>query len=166
MNRIAKTHFPVNCADYRLLDRAVVESIKSMKEHSRFMRGLINWVGYKQEFISYQAEVRPAGKTKYSFWRMLSFALDGITSFSSFPLRLSTYLGFFIATGSFIYILHAIYMKLTNQAVAGWASVLITVLFIGGIQLIFLGVIGEYLARVYEESKARPLYIIKKKIGF
>lgn len=166
MNRIAKTNFQVNSADYRLLDRAVVENIKSMKEHSRFLRGLINWVGYKQDSIPYQADTRQAGKTKYSFWRMFSFAIDGITSFSSFPLRLSTYLGLVIAFCSFIYILRTIYIKLIGQAAVGWASVLVTVLFMGGVQLIFLGVIGEYLARVYEESKARPLYIIKKKIGF
>ncbi|MBP7088559.1 MAG: glycosyltransferase family 2 protein [Candidatus Omnitrophica bacterium] len=166
MNRIANTNFQVNSADYRLLDRVVVENIKSMKEHSRFLRGLINWVGYKQDSISYQADRRQAGKTKYSFWRMFSFAIDGITSFSSFPLRLSTYLGLIIAFFSFIYILRTIYIKLIGQAAVGWASVLTTVLFMGGVQLIFLGVIGEYLARVYEETKERPLYIVKKKIGF
>jgi len=143
MNRIARTSFQANSADYRLLDKSVVESIKRMNEHSRFLRGLINWVGYKQESVSYQADERLAGKTKYSCWRMLSFALDGITSFSSFPLRLSTYLGLIIAFFSFIYILHAIYTKLIGEAIAGWASVLITVLFIGGVQLIFLGVIGD-----------------------
>ncbi len=167
INKIAKINLPSNAADYRLLDRKVVEALKNVRERSRFLRGLISWVGYKQEFVSYEADPRYSGKSKYSFSQMLSFAIDGITSFSSFPLRLSTYLGLATAFFSFLYILYAIYIRIfTQQAIAGWASVLVAVLFIGGIQLIFLGIIGEYLSRVYEESKARPLYIVDKKIGF
>lgn len=165
MNRITKIDFQSNSADFRLLDRTVVEAIKVMKEHFRFLRGLISWVGYKQEFIPYQADLRFSGKSKYSLGRMLSFAIDGITSFSSFPLKAATYFGLIIAFFSFLYILYATYLKLSNQSVPGWASVLVAVLFMGGVQLIFLGIIGEYLARVYEETKGRPLYIIKKKIG-
>ena len=118
-------------------------------------------------FIPYQAEKRFSGKTKYSLGRMFAFAIDGITSFSSFPLKLSTYFGLLVAVSSFVYIIYALYIHFyTQQAVAGWTSVLVAVLFIGGIQLIFLGVIGEYLSRVYEETKARPLYIISRKTGF
>jgi len=167
INKIARINLPPSAADYRLLDRKVVETIKQVHERSRFLRGLISWVGFKQEFIEYQADPRFAGKTKYSIGRMISFALDGITSFSSFPLRLSTYLGLMVAFLSFLYILYAVYVRIfTQQAIEGWASVLVTVLFIGGIQLIFLGIIGEYLSRVYEETKGRPLYIISQKIGF
>lgn len=167
MNRIAKIDLPANAADYRLIDKKVVEALKGMKERSRFLRGMIRWVGFKQEFVEYEADPRFAGKTKYSITKMISFALDGITSFSSFPLRLSTYLGLMVAFFSFLYILYAVYIRLfTNRAIEGWASVLVTVLFIGGVQLIFLGVIGEYLGRVYEETKQRPLYIINQKLGF
>lgn len=167
INRIAKIDLPANAADYRLLDRKVVEALKSVRERSRFLRGLIRWVGFRQESVEYEADPRFSGKTKYSFGRMISFALDGITSFSSFPLRLATYLGLAIALFSFLYILYAIYIRLfTSQAIAGWTSVLVAVLFIGGIQLIFLGVIGEYLSRVYEETKQRPLYIVSHKLGF
>ncbi|PIS28100.1 glycosyltransferase [Candidatus Saganbacteria bacterium CG08_land_8_20_14_0_20_45_16] len=167
LNRIAKINLPANAADFRLLDRKVVETLKTIKERSRFLRGLISWIGYQQAFVAYQAEPRFAGKTKYSFSRMFSFAIDGITAFSAFPLRLATYLGLSIAFFSFIYIVYAIFVKLfTNNAMAGWASVLIVVLFIGGVQLIFLGIIGEYLSRVFDETKGRPFYIVAKKLGW
>lgn len=166
INRIAKINLPPSAADYRLLDRQVVEALKQVHERSRFLRGLISWVGFKQDFVDYSADPRFAGQTKYSTGRMLSFAIDGITSFSAFPLRLATYLGLLTALVSFLYILYAFYIRIfTNRAIEGWASVLVAVLFIGGIQLIFLGVIGEYLSRVYEEAKQRPLYIVSKRIG-
>lgn len=167
INRIGRINLLANAADYRLLDRKVVETLRGIRERSRFLRGLVSWVGFKQEFIPYQADPRLSGQTKYSFGKMCSFAIDGITSFSAFPLRLSGYLGLLIALFSFLYILYAVYIRLfTRQAIAGWTSVLVAVLFIGGVQLIFLGVIGEYLSRVFEETKQRPLYIIRKKIGF
>lgn len=167
INKITKINLPANAADFRLLDRKVVEALKQIHERSRFLRGIISWIGYKQEFIEYEAAPRLKGKTKYSLGKMIAFALDGITSFSSFPLRLSTYFGLLVALLSFIYILYAIYIRIfTNQAIPGWTSVLVTVLFIGGVQLIFLGIIGEYLSRVYEETKQRPLYLVSKKVGF
>jgi dolichol-phosphate mannosyltransferase len=166
INKIAKIELPSSAADYRLLDAKVVATLKNIKERSRFLRGLISWVGYKQEFIPYTAEARFAGKTKYSVSRMFSFAIDGITSFSTFPLRLASYLGLVVAFFSFIYILYALYIRFfTARAIEGWTSVLVAVLFIGGIQLIFLGIIGEYLGRVFEEAKQRPNYIIRDKIG-
>lgn len=165
INRIGKIQLPANSADFRLLDRKVVDSLKQIKERSRFLRGLISWVGFSQVFVEYNAQARTSGKTKYTFSKMFAFAIDGITSFSTFPLRLASYLGLFTAFISFLYILYAVYIRLfTNQAIAGWTSVLVAVLFIGGIQLIFLGVIGEYLGRVFEETKQRPLYIINRKI--
>jgi len=167
INKIGKINLPANSADFRLLDRKVVDTLKNTRERSRFLRGLISWVGYSQEFIPYIAGPRKIGQTKYSFSKMFAFAVDGITSFSTFPLRVATYLGLLTAFISFLYILYAIYIRIfTNQAIAGWTSVLVAVLFIGGFQLIFLGIIGEYLGRVFEETKQRPLYIIKNKIGF
>ncbi|MDD5383221.1 MAG: glycosyltransferase family 2 protein [Candidatus Margulisbacteria bacterium] len=167
INKIARLDLPANAADYRLLDKKVVVTLKNIRERSRFLRGLIGWVGYKQEFIPYQADPRFSGRTKYSLGKMVSFAIDGITSFSAVPLRLSAYLGLAIAFFSFLYILYAIYVRIfTSQAIAGWTSVLVVVLFIGGVQLIFLGIIGEYLSRVFEETKERPLYIIREKSGF
>ncbi len=123
MNRITSIDFQENSADFRLLDKNVVENIREMKEHVRFLRGLISWIGYKQEFVLYQADPRLRGKSKYSFFRMVSFAIDGITSFSSFPLRAATYFGFIIAFFSFIYIVYAVYLRLLNQTIPGWASV-------------------------------------------
>lgn len=167
ISKIGRIELRSNAADYRLLDRKVVETLKNVKERHRFLRGLIAWVGFKQEFLPYQADQRLSGKSKYSFGRMFSFALDGITSFSAFPLRLATYLGLVIAFFSFLYIIYALYIRFfTTQAIEGWTSVLVAVLFIGGVQLIFLGVIGEYLSRVFDEVKQRPLYIISEKIGF
>ncbi|MBI5400232.1 glycosyltransferase family 2 protein [Candidatus Saganbacteria bacterium] len=166
MARLTKINLPANAADYRLLDRKVVETLKEMKERSRFLRGLISWVGYKQEHIPYQAAARFSGRTKYSFSKMLAFAVDGLASFSPFPLRLATYLGLLGSFSSFLYIIYAICVHLfTSQTIPGWTSVLVAVLFLGGVQLIFLGVIGEYLSRVFDEVKARPLYIVSRKIG-
>ncbi len=167
IKKIGRINLTANAADYRLLDRKVVETLKNVKERHRFLRGLIAWIGFRQEFLPYQADQRLSGKSKYSFSRMFSFAIDGITSFSAFPLRLAAYLGLIIAFFSFLYILYALYVRIfTSQAIEGWASVLVAVLFIGGVQLIFLGVIGEYLSRVFDEVKQRPLYIISRKIGF
>ncbi|MBN2057489.1 MAG: glycosyltransferase family 2 protein [Candidatus Saganbacteria bacterium] len=167
INRIAKVNLPANAADYRLLDEKVVATLKQVRERSRFLRGLIRWVGFKQEFVDYQPDKRFAGRTKYSVSRMIAFAIDGITSFSTFPLRLATYIGSCIAFLGALYIIYALYVRFfTDQAIEGWASVLIAVLFIGGVQLVFLGILGEYLGRVFEEVKARPLYIINKQIGF
>jgi len=167
ISKIGRINLKANTADYRLLDQKVVATLKNVKERHRFLRGLIAWVGFKQEFLPYQADQRLSGKSKYSFHRMFSFAIDGITSFSAFPLRLATYLGLVIAFFSFLYILYALYIRFfTTQAIEGWTSVLVAVLFIGGVQLIFLGVIGEYLSRVFDEVKQRPLYIINRKIGF
>lgn len=165
-NKITQTKINPNAADFRLFDKTVVEALKNFQERVRFLRGLVDWMGYGQEYVTYQADPRYAGRSKYTFFRMLSFAIDGITSFSAFPLRAATYLGLGIAFFSSIYILYALFIKLTGRAVAGWTSILVVVLFIGGIQLIFLGILGEYLSRIYEETKRRPLYIVNEKVGF
>lgn len=166
INRLAKIDLAPNTADYRLLDRKVVDTLNSLRERSRFFRGLVSWVGFRQSFVEYEADPRFAGRSKYSLGKMIAFAIDGITSFSAAPLRLATYLGLASALFSFIYIIYAVYAHFfTKNTLEGWTSVLVTVLFIGGIQLIFLGVIGEYLGRVFEETKQRPLYIVRAKAG-
>jgi len=164
MNRLSDIRIPRGAADFRLLDRAVVDVLKDLKEYFLFFRGITAWVGFRQYGIEYIPDKRFAGQTKYSTKRMLGFALTGITSFSLKPLRLSILLGVFLAFLAFVYGIYAILMKIfSNQAVPGWASVLVSVLFIGGIQLIVLGIIGEYIGKLFMESKRRPHYIVKEK---
>ena len=166
MKRIGGIDLPRGAADYRLLDRSVVDTLKSMQERSRFLRGMIGWVGYRKIFLNYRADPRFSGNTKYSWSRMVRFAMDGITSFSALPLKISAYLGLVAALLGFCYAVYALYTKaFTDRAIPGWTSVLMAVLLIGGVQLVFIGVLGEYLSRVYEETKQRPLYIVRKKIG-
>lgn len=158
---------PVDTGDFRLIDRKVCDALSSLSEKNRYVRGLVSWVGFKQTDVTYVREERFAGETKYPLKKMIKFALDGITAFSYKPLKLSTYLGFLLSAGSFIYLLAVICIKLfTDKAVSGWASTLSVSLFFNGIILIMLGIMGEYIGRIYDESKNRPLYIIREKKGF
>jgi glycosyltransferase involved in cell wall biosynthesis len=164
MNRLSDIHLPRGAADFRLLDRTVVDVLKDLKEYYLFFRGITAWVGFKQYRIEYTPEKRFAGQSKYSMRRMLGFALTGITSFSLKPLRLSILLGVSLALLAFIYGVYAILMKIfSGQAAPGWASVLVSVLFIGGIQLIVMGIIGEYIGKLFMESKQRPHYVIRER---
>jgi glycosyltransferase involved in cell wall biosynthesis len=164
MNWLSDVHIPKGAADFRLLDRSVVDVLKDTKEYHLFIRGITAWVGFRQYAFEYVPDERYSGKSKYTVRRMAGFALAGITSFSLKPLGLSIILGLFFAVLSFAYGVYAILTKLlTDQAVPGWASVLASVLFIGGIQLIVLGIIGEYIGKLVMESKQRPHYIIKEK---
>jgi dolichol-phosphate mannosyltransferase len=164
MNWLSDIHLPRGAADFRLLDRAVVDVLKDLKEYYLFFRGMTAWVGFRQYGIEYIPEKRFSGETKYSTKRMLGFALTGITSFSLKPLRLSVLLGVSLAFLAFVYGVYAILMKFfSHQAVPGWASVLVSVLFIGGIQLVVLGIIGEYIGKLFMESKHRPHYLVKEK---
>ena len=165
MNLLANIQIPENSADFRLLDRKVLEELNSMNEKTKFFRGLVNWVGFKQCPIYYDAAPRFGGETKYSIWKMVKFAFDGITSFSAFPLHLSTIIGVLVSFFCFFYSVYAIYIRLlTHEALPGWTSVLVAVLFLGGVQLLSLGIIGEYLNRIYKEVKARPTYIVRNII--
>lgn len=167
LQRIADLDLPPGSADFRLLDRTVADALRAMKERARFWRGLVRWAGFQQECVSYRPDPRRAGRSAYSLPRMLALAADGITSFSAFPLRLAAYLGLMVTLLSFLYILYALAIRIfTSRAIPGWTSVLTSVLFLGGIQLVFLGVLGEYLVRVFEETKARPLYIVEETHGF
>lgn len=168
INKITSVPIPVDTGDFRLMDRKVVNSILQMPERNRFLRGMVSWVGYKQIGVHYKRQARYAGETKFTVSKMTRFAVDAITSFSYFPLQLATYLGFIIAALSGLAILLVIFLRLfaSSQAFFGQATTLVVVLFLGGIQLISLGIIGEYLGRIYDEVKKRPLYLAAKKWGF
>lgn len=153
-------------SNFKLIDRKVVNSFNSIRERVRFLRGLIKWVGFKQGEVRYIAKKRYAGYSKYLIRKMIKLAIDGITSFSSIPLRIATYIGIIVSSLSFIYIFYAIYIRLfTNYAVPGWTSILVAVLFLGGVQLLTIGIMGEYIGRIYEETKQRPLYLVRKTWG-
>lgn len=165
--RITDVNIPLDTGDFRLMDRKVVDTIKQMKERHRFIRGMTSWVGFKQTGVYYTREERFAGETKYPIRRMVKFAWDAITGFSFIPLQLATYLGFVIAGLSGLFILFVIIARLSgSQAFFGQATTLVMVLFLGGVQLISLGIIGEYLGRIYDEVKARPMYIVNEAVGF
>jgi len=164
IERITSVRIPRDTGDFRLLDRTVVNALVSMREQHRFMRGLSAWVGFRQEAVSYQRQERFAGTTKYPLHKMIRFSLDAITSFSHVPLQLATTFGFLLAALSLVGILVAAFLRLFLGVIVGQASTLILVLFLGGIQLIFLGIIGEYLGRIYDEVRSRPLYIVREKL--
>jgi len=164
MNRFSDIKIDGGAADFRLLDRNVVEIIKSIKENALFMRGMISWLGFRHCGIEYVSGKRNWGETKYTFKKMMNFAIEGITSFSIKPLRISMIFGYIIAILAFLYGIYAIAIKLfTNQTVSGWTSLLVGFLFIGGIQMIMIGILGEYIGRLFIESKKRPNYIIRDK---
>jgi glycosyltransferase involved in cell wall biosynthesis len=162
IERITSIKIPRDTGDFRLLDRRVVKSLVAMREQHRFMRGLSAWVGFRQEAVLYERHERFAGTTKYPLRKMIRFSLDAVTSFSHVPLQLATSFGFILAGISLIGIIIAVILRLFTGAIVGQASTLILVLFLGGIQLIFLGVIGEYLGRIYDEVRSRPLYIVRE----
>jgi len=165
IGRITAVDIPRDTGDFRLLDRNVVNALVVMREHHRFMRGLSAWVGFRQEAVPYDRQERFAGITKYPLAKMVRFSVDAITSFSHVPLQLATSFGFVLAGLSLVGILIAVVLRITHGAIVGQASTLILVLFLGGVQLIFLGVIGEYLGRIYDEVRARPLYVVREILG-
>jgi dolichol-phosphate mannosyltransferase len=166
--RITDVNIPLDTGDFRLMDRKVVNAMKHMRERHRFIRGMTSWVGFRQTGVNYVREERFAGETHYPFRKMFKFALDAITGFSYLPLQMATYLGFAIAALSAVAALAVIIARLFIGAAPfqGQATTLVFVLFIGGVQLITLGIIGEYLGRIYDEVKGRPLYIVRETIGF
>lgn len=167
LKTLGNADIPADVGDFRLLDRRVVDTLRDMPERDRFLRGLVVWAGFRHEGVSYERLPRAAGQTKFPFSRMFSFALDGIFSFSTVPLRLASYLGLFVSLLSMIGVLYAFYIKLfTVGVVPGWAAQWIGTLFLGGVQLLSLGVIGEYVGRIYGEVKRRPLYVVKERVGF
>lgn len=167
INSLTDLNIPLDTGDFRLMDRKVVDALKQVREHHRFMRGLSVWVGYKHDTVHYIRQVRFAGGTKYPLRKMIRFAADGITSFSYVPLQFSTTVGFASAILALLGIPVIIVLRLLGNAeFLGQATTLVSVLLLGGAQLIFLGVIGEYLGRIYDEVKKRPLYLVSERLGF
>ncbi len=153
---------PVDTGDFRLIDRKVCEELKRLPEKNRFVRGLVSWVGFRQKAIEYERDERLAGETKYPLKRMIKLSLDGITSFSYKPLKLAGYLGGLLSAGGFLYLMYVLYLALfTDEAVKGWASMIGITLTFNGFVLIMLGILGEYVGRIYDETKGRPLYIVQ-----
>lgn len=162
-NWVSTPHLPENVGDFRLMDRSVVDAINSLPESRRFMKGLFAWAGFKSVSVEYTRPIREAGNTKFNGWRLWKFALEGITSFSTAPLTFWVYLGLTIAFLSFVYgMVIAIKVIIYGIDMPGYASLLVTITFLGGIQLIGIGVLGEYIGRVYLESKRRPNYLVRK----
>ncbi|WP_428049023.1 glycosyltransferase family 2 protein [Candidatus Avelusimicrobium caledoniensis] len=165
-NRLADTPIPHNAGDYRLLSRRAVNAVLALPERERFMKGLFTWVGYKSVAVPFTREKRAAGKTKWSYWKLWNFALNGLTASTTLPLKLWTYFGLFISCVSFVFALWTAYKKLVfGNPVSGYTSIMVAILFFSGVQLITLGVIGEYLSRIFNEVKQRPAYFIDEKIN-
>lgn len=162
-NKISKPAIEENVGDFRLMTREVVESIKLLPERNLFMKGILSWVGGNVEIVEYSRAKRVAGTSKFNGWKLWNLAIEGITSFSTFPLRVWAYIGFFVAAISFMYGAWMIIDKVIwGNPVAGYPSIIVSILFLGGVQLIGIGVLGEYIGRIYIETKRRPRYIIKK----
>jgi len=165
-NRISRMKIPANTGDFRLMDRRVVEAIKSLPERSRFMKGLFAWAGFSSVAVTYARPPRAAGESKFNFWRLWNFALDGIVSFSTAPLRIWSYIGAIVATLSFVYASFIILKTLiTGSDVPGYASLMVLILFFGSVQLISVGVLGEYISRLFVEVKRRPIYLVDEVYG-
>ncbi|KZL92015.1 glycosyltransferase family 2 protein [Clostridium magnum] len=167
LNKMSSVEIPMDTGDFRLIDRKVVEALKKMPEHNRFLRGMSSWIGFKQIPLEYERKERFAGETKYPLKKMIKFAEDGIFSFSSKPLKLVEHLGFdsiLVSLVVFIYLLIKISLGSSVSSI-GWITTLTVACFIGGIQLISVGIVGEYITRIYDESKCRPLYIVDKEIN-
>ena len=165
-NWMSDVEMPRDAGDFRLLDRRVVDAICSLPERNRFMKGLFVWPGFRQAVVSYERQPRSRGDTKFGYWRLWNFAIDGMTSFSTLPLRVWSYVGGLVALISFLYAIFLIGRTLIyGIELPGYASLMVVVLFLGGLQLLTLGIIGEYLGRTYEEVKGRPIYVVRKTNG-
>jgi glycosyltransferase involved in cell wall biosynthesis len=167
INRLSKVKLPLDVGDFRLIDRRVIDVLLSMPERDRFLRGMVSWIGFRQVAVMYSRAERRAGESKYPLFKMLQFAADGVISFSLTPLRVALWVGFISIGLAFAGILYALIIRLyTNDWVRGWTSIFTAVLFIGGAQLVTLGIIGEYIGRIYAEVKRRPLYVVEERLGF
>lgn len=167
INLLADVPIPLDTGDFRLIDRRVLDAMRQMPERDRFVRGMISWIGFRQVAVPYRRKERYAGESKYPLFKSLKLALDGVLSFSLTPLRIATLIGFIAAGLALLGIVYALAMRIfTNIWVPGWTALFIAVLFLGGVQLISLGIIGEYLGRIYGEAKRRPLYLVRDRGGF
>ena len=167
LNKISNIDIPLDSGDFSVIDRKIVNLLKAMPERNRFVRGIRTWVGFKQIGVDYERDRRFAGKPKYTFKRLVKLALDGVISFSYFPLQMARSLGFIVSGVSLVGAVLTLCQRLfTDTTVPGYATTVISILFLGGIQLITIGILGEYIGRIYDEVKQRPLYIFQELIGF
>ena len=166
LGRLSEVDIPMDVGDFRLVDRCAVDAVNEMPEHHRYLRGMFAWVGFDQTGVRYSRDARHAGRTKYPLRKMLAFAADGIVSFSTLPLRVALGVGFAVSVSSLLAGVAAIIAKLSNAAfVPGWASLVVVIAFLGGIQLTVLGVMGQYIARIHDEVKRRPQYLVREVVG-
>lgn len=165
LSRLTNVQIPTNVGDFRLMSRRVVDQLKLLREKDRFVRGLVSWVGFKQTGVTYHRQARAAGVTKYPLGKMVKFAFDGITSFSTAPLKLATWTGYLAAIAAVLYLLSVFVQRAMGITVEGWATIMVAMLFLGSVQLICLGILGEYLGRVFNEVKPRPMYVVEERLG-
>lgn len=165
LKMLVKTEIPVDVGDFRLMSRRATAQFRRLREKDRFVRGMVGWLGFKQTSVAYDRQARRAGVTKYPLRKMMKFALDGIVSFSTVPLKLSTWLGYCASLLAFLYLSSVLVQKALGYTVQGWATIMVALLFLGGVQLICIGIIGEYVGRIFNEIKPRPLYIVEHVHG-
>ena len=165
LGRLTNIHIPANVGDFRLMSRRVIDQVKTLREKDRFVRGLVSWVGFKQTGVTYRRDARYAGETKYPFRKMLKFSFDGITSFSTVPLKFATWMGSVAAILAVLYLISVFIQRLLGYTVEGWATIMVAMLFLGSVQLICLGILGEYLGRIFNEVKPRPMYVIEEMLS-
>jgi len=162
IQQLTRVQIPVDTGDFRVMSQRVVQSLGTLRERNRFMKGLFAWVGFRQGALPYRRHPRFAGRTKWNYWRLWNLAIEGVTSFSMAPLRVATYVGLMVATGALLYAAVTIYRTLTyGEAVAGYPSLMVVILLLGGVQLMTMGILGEYVGRMFDETKRRPLYFIQ-----
>ncbi|MEM1323026.1 MAG: glycosyltransferase family 2 protein [Bacteroidota bacterium] len=162
LSKITSIHIPIDTGDFRIVDRKIVNILKQMPEKNKYLRGQISWIGFRQTYVEYDRQERHSGDTGYTYSKMLRFALDGITGFSDLPLKIVTYFGFIVSGFAFLVMVYALYSRFILQEYEpGWTSTILSILFIGGIQMIAIGIIGEYLSRMNSNIRNRPLYIVK-----
>lgn len=167
LNKVSEVPIPLDTGDFRLMSRKAVDALNTMPERARFIRGMVSWIGFKQIALPYERAERFAGTSKYPLRKMIRFATDGIMSFSTKPLQISITIGVLAALLAFLGLLYTVYIRFfTDHFVAGWAGLMVAMFFMGGVQLISIGVPGEYIGRIYTEIKGRPLYIVDERIGF
>ena len=162
LRRLTNVQIPANVGDFRLMSRRAVDELRRLREKDRFVRGLVSWIGFKQTGVTYSRDKRYAGVTKYPYRKMLKFAFDGITSFSTAPLKIATWTGYGAALLAVLYLLSVFVQKLLGFTVDGWATIMVAMLFLGSVQLICLGILGEYLGRIFNEVKPRPMYVVEE----
>ncbi len=165
LTRLTNIEIPTDVGDFRLMSRRAVNELGRLREKDRFVRGLVSWIGFKQTGVVYNRDKREAGETKYPYRKMIRFALDGITSFSTVPLRIATWTGYGSALLAVLYLVYVFIMRMLGHTVEGWATIMVAMLFLGSVQLICLGILGEYLGRVFNEVKPRPMYVVEELVA-